>query len=809
MNKRRWARVVGGAGMLLATACLALYLALPWYAALLLNRFVLPEGFRLQRLEFSYPGWRSQDIEVVEVFAPSLGRLTVEDISIEYDLLRLLDGDIDRVHIEKVVVTPLQQPSESARESSDFAQFLPERLLAQVPIGQLTIDAFDVDLEPWHGESLQLSLNLNDQHVTVKGRLNWPTQIPAPLLISARVDKHNHWQLTGQFEQTDNMGEFGVNLGGAIDLQDEQLMVRVANDGRMTASLSLLGPEYAKGVVELAFPEGLNLQLPRTELPSAWLFQGVIAGRYNLNGRASADWTIRNPVWDQNEQSFSSEIAVVSRVNEWHLPDQGPHLHGIKVAFAGRVDAKLTGSEQTAQIMWSQQQEVFLEAVTAEQWRAEKLQLTLPPQTVALSLQEVQFSPLQASIAMDALHGETADKETVSLQSISFTLAVEQLTPRDLKFDAAVSRLSLSLPQEPSTRAEPITVPPLQLSGRWKLSEPGQKVDFQLNNACGASLLTGDWRQLPDGQQHLKAGLDYTFTNAHSLRRRLNLPGLTWDLVEGGLTGQLVWQSTAATAPILSVQGRGLSGYLPTGRFDGVQFQLRSDRITSFLVDVHAELMEMGVAATDIQLDGQLRQLKDNGQWQFALHSASAGLLGGRVLLDDQTLNVNVPSTLILEADRLDLKRLIETQQLEGVVAEGLISGTIPVTLDNFVFSVSDGFVQAVQGGVIQYQNPLGSDAINPDLQLALDVLSNFNYQVLESSVEYSPEGTLKLTSRIEGSNPDVAGGKRVNLNLNTELDLKSAFYALRLQSGLDQLLSDHFTKPSQEDSDRFCEVIF
>ncbi len=807
MSKRIWVRALGRVGILLIAVCLALYLTLPWYASILLNRFFLPEGWQLHRLEFDHPGWRTLDIHTLELSDPSRIDFTVEEAIIDYDLVSLFSGNIDQARINNVVVDPAEALLAPASEPSDLARLLPDRLLQLIPVRQLAIKTFSIDLARWQGGLLQLAIELHDQQFTANGRLEWPESLPAPLQFSTMVDHANHWRFAGEFEQAGSAPESSLQLSGSIALRDGQLLITVSKDAHITAPLSLLAPEVTTGIVKMALPEGLQLKLPGNKSPSDWFFQGVIAGNYSLEGRNLVAWEIRDPVWARQSQHLRCEVAVVTVPKEWHLPQQGLRVEGITAAFAGQMDVRFSGDEQTAQISWKQPQQFRLQHIISAQWQAENLRVEFPPQTISVTKMDAKFPQLLAEVTLDALQRKTAPEEIVSLRSISATLNLEPSSDHAIGFEAALGRLFLKRQKQGLAEEQSLVLPPMQLSGRSALSDSGRKIDFELRNICGSPLLSGIWEQIPEGPQQLKASIDYRFTEAQSLRRHLNYPELAWDLVEGGLRGQFEWQS--AGGPVFSLEGSGINGYLPSGRFEGVQFQLRSDRLTSVPISATAERIEMGVPATDIQLEGLLRQRADNDQWQFAMRRASALLLGGGVSLDNQTLNLSAPSTLILEADSLDLERLIETQQLKGVVAEGLISGTIPVTLENFVPSVKDGFVQAVRNGVIQYQNPLNSEGINPDLKLALDVLSNFNYQVLESSVSYSSEGTLKLSSRIEGSNPDVADGQKVNLNLNTELDLKSAFYALRLQSGLDQLLSDHFASPSASNSDRFCDVTF
>lgn len=188
------------------------------------------------------------------------------------------------------------------------------------------------------------------------------------------------------------------------------------------------------------------------------------------------------------------------------------------------------------------------------------------------------------------------------------------------------------------------------------------------------------------------------------------------------------------------------------------------------------------------------------------IRQMNAKVLGGRVLIEDQRWVSGQDSVIRVQLDNVDLAEVIRTQNIENISTTGRMSGVLPVKLDEQGLSLAGGYLSNTQGGVIRYRSAMSdSESLNQQLQLTLDVLENFKYQMLNTTVDYS-EGNLVLRSNILGSNPDVAGGQKIDLNLNTEIELKSAFQAMRLQAGLEAQVENLFSGGNALSSQPFCQ---
>ena len=155
-------------------------------------------------------------------------------------------------------------------------------------------------------------------------------------------------------------------------------------------------------------------------------------------------------------------------------------------------------------------------------------------------------------------------------------------------------------------------------------------------------------------------------------------------------------------------------------------------------------------------------------------------------------------STIDLSINNLDIGKVIELQQIEGLDASGKLDGMLPLKISNQGFSISGGkFNNQKDGGVIHYNvDPSVAQSLdNPLTDTVLSALSEFSYQVLTADVDYQPDGELLVNFHIEGSSPNLENNRPVHLNINSEQNvlslLASLEYANKLNRGIDKKLRE------------------
>jgi len=126
-----------------------------------------------------------------------------------------------------------------------------------------------------------------------------------------------------------------------------------------------------------------------------------------------------------------------------------------------------------------------------------------------------------------------------------------------------------------------------------------------------------------------------------------------------------------------------------------------------------------------------------------------------------------------VQLNNIDLEKVLELDQKQGITVTGKISGKLPITFDGKHFTINKGELHNVSNGIIQVlNNPVVEElkANNTELKLAFDALQNLQYHQLSSMVNMTDDGYMLLETVIKGRNPDLDNDVNLNLNINYDL---------------------------------------
>ena len=115
--------------------------------------------------------------------------------------------------------------------------------------------------------------------------------------------------------------------------------------------------------------------------------------------------------------------------------------------------------------------------------------------------------------------------------------------------------------------------------------------------------------------------------------------------------------------------------------------------------------------------------------------------------------------------------------------------------------TVKDGNFEArPPGGVIRYaatpEAALAVTQANANMQIVLQALSNFHYNVLQVGAQYTETGTLHLRARLEGKNPDQKNIPPIHFNLTVQENIPALLKSLRLVNQLEDSVRNRISRP-------------
>jgi len=238
-----------------------------------------------------------------------------------------------------------------------------------------------------------------------------------------------------------------------------------------------------------------------------------------------------------------------------------------------------------------------------------------------------------------------------------------------------------------------------------------------------------------------------------------------------------------------------LSGSFADYRFGGITLSADWTGIeqwqTPHPVEFSMATLDVGFDVINVRARVALPAPTPPAQPVVRIEQFSAGMFGGRVFLPaarswDFAAETN---QLTLRAEQWLLADMVALQQGQNIQAVGVLEGELPVTVAAGRIIIENGYLRALPpGGNIRYVADDAARALaasSPELGLAMDLLSDFQYEVLSSEVELDKDGNLLLGLSLGGKNPAQYEGRPINFNINLEQNLDPLLQSLRLSDKL------------------------
>ncbi|BCV57827.1 hypothetical protein TUM17384_17720 [Shewanella algae] len=304
----------------------------------------------------------------------------------------------------------------------------------------------------------------------------------------------------------------------------------------------------------------------------------------------------------------------------------------------------------------------------------------------------------------------------------------------DLADIKALAAKNLPLPPELVLRGETHMIADLKLEGL------GRALQLQLDFNPLLSDLSGSISQLPFDGANLSALCRLT------LDKEAKAPA------EAELNCQQLKASVQAFNPGVLLTNLGLEGQL------SLTPELDSNQSTQ------AKLLP-GFRDADIQVRGQ------------------GELLKGQMLLPSFRLRLNAPSNAYLVLQGLSLEELLAIQPQEGIYADGIFDGVLPVFITNGQVSVKGGRLAArAPGGLIKVgNNPAVAQmrAGQPYLDFAFSTLEHLQYSTLASTYDMAPDGEAWLKVEVKGKAEGIE--RPIHLNYSHEENMLQLLRSLTI----------------------------
>jgi hypothetical protein len=251
----------------------------------------------------------------------------------------------------------------------------------------------------------------------------------------------------------------------------------------------------------------------------------------------------------------------------------------------------------------------------------------------------------------------------------------------------------------------------------------------------------------------------------------------------GTLTGSLTGELSDAAGYYDEIFFRGLNT-----AFDASLESAATMTVSTPLLSLAVADLDVGVPISDIAVAYRFER------GRLLIASFYGEVLGGTVSAEDVSYDFGSERNLLtLRFDGLQLERMLALVEYDGVEAFGAVSGELPLAITANGVEVAAGTLHADRpGGSIRYLGgPEPGD--NASLNLMNQALSNYRFESLESSIDYAPDGELLLSMQLQGHNPDLDNGRRINLNLNLSDNIPALLKSLQTGRAIEDFLEQQY----------------
>jgi hypothetical protein len=320
---------------------------------------------------------------------------------------------------------------------------------------------------------------------------------------------------------------------------------------------------------------------------------------------------------------------------------------------------------------------------------------------------------------------------------------------------------------------DPPWFPPSSVEGRWRSGNGVVSFDGRAAPlAGGVSLQVSGSHDPATGSGGATLALDpVTFAPGGVQPQRLvPLLGRQISEVAGRLDadGELRWDAEGVDGT-LSVLLEDLSLTTGPARIERLNGVVRLDHLlppsTPPDQRLSVALLDIGLPLTDGLLTFQLEPEA------VAVERLRFRLAGGTLRAAPFRLGsaeTTIPVTLI--AQGLDLAQILEQIELTGLTGEGIIDGTLPITISGTEAVVSGGQLRARSPGWLRYrpaEPPTAIEAGGEGMGLLLQALENFRYEELRITLDGRTDAEMDVDLHLRGANPGLYDGYPIEFNLS------------------------------------------
>ena len=667
---------------------------------------------------------------------------------------------------------------------------------------------------------------------------NWSGSLPHSVSIDSIV-KEKTGAIDGTFHiqaalpQLQSYGQnIAIQANGTFAATRDELTWTLSKGSKVTSAIRVdphLVPESVRSILPMNghqlsvnFPQPLTGKVSLNTNSPAMTVNGLIQANYRMNNfPATIQFSLTNLSGNSIQNLEANGHFQLTGDLEKDLRPQFPLQH-ITWNFSG--DLSLQQERLTVSLRPQSSLKTVVHPINKLQ--IPQVDLTfLKTFMGTYDLPEQTWATSPLVVHVNAPHVTWRDK-TLAIQRIN--LALNTLKGSRSTWETTGEIVALGL----RTTINDITPPTTNLKLLFSVNQQSLQVNVLGQTSDTQVSLYGKLQQhllTQEGRMQFKLAPITFSPSTVSLQQMIQPWPYPLDITKGsiGAVGNITWTlpSAEVDSPIPKWQGEttltidDLSGLYDNMLFDSLSTAMTFTGRDTWTMPNPATLtlrqVQSGIEVSDISMKVHLSPLPNMLIPRVEISDFSSHMFGGEIFSDPFTFDSSQPKNqLTMHIKGMDIGEILKLEQQEGLEGTGLLDGTIPVTLAQDGIEVPTAKIAArPPGGVIRYQTSEataeGVAQTSSQLDLVLQALNNFQYDVLRIEAHYQKNGTLLLNTRLEGKNPGLGEdtplnfngypinlqSKPIHFNLNIEENIPALLKSLRITQGIGEHIEDLLQK--------------
>ncbi|MEH6582507.1 MAG: YdbH domain-containing protein [Halioglobus sp.] len=749
------------------------------------------QSLRYERLKVSRQRLRTEALHFSGEYNDLSYTVDISSLAIAYNWRMLLIGEVQSVKLGRIELSLTEKttlPAASASAPINLTEYLPRSVLDSLPVESVEIEHWQVTYQPADEAPVSAtgSLQLSDQLQLQLLSSHQGSRLTASIVTfgaeaypRASIQLYDGDIPLAELDMTLASAEPAAwhwALQGKLDYAPLLIWLRQLNSS-LTPPLDLSGIDdllllgNSEFSVNLRHPTQLDLPDSATAFDYSTL--EVEARTLNVITQLSSS---------SPEGKIAGDVVLDATLSagELHFTLGASQLQGLLgTAQLALPDDTLQwlGWTETIPVQWSNPDNVLIVPTSSGSWafQLENNLLALGDKKTELRLENLV---LDVAFAVSDEIQVRADIDT-------------RLNARLRKQRVPLIKLSLTFDGTPS-----------QNSFQMKFEDVAESLGGSLQGNVSLSSGQGSYQASLNSQD-----LPYASEAFLPLLQDLKLlkKGLEFKLSSGRMTLDSKLQSSSFDLAGLKQQSQlkiaDLSGVYDEYQFEGIALDAKWSGVEQWQTQGPAEFsmkrLNMGFEVLDTHALLSLPKATAIDQPTISLDELSSTVFGGRLYLPEPHVwdFAAKSNRFTLRAEGWRLADMVALQEGQEIQAHGTLEGSLPVTVTGGRIIIAKGYLRALApGGTIRYIANESSRSLadsSPELGMALDLLSDFQYEVLSSEVELDEAGNLSLGLSLAGKNPAFFDGRAVNFNINLEQNLDPLLQSLRLSDKLVEQLEN------------------